>query len=65
MILLNIVMVDFLIMHESLDGMFCMLYKVHGQTKFWVDATLSNKCNENLVLFLCRQYLVVRNTIHF
>jgi hypothetical protein len=33
---------------------------MHGQSKFRVDVTLVNKCNENLVLFVCRWYLVAK-----
>jgi hypothetical protein len=58
-------MLKFLVMHGSLDGMFCMLYKVFyvhyaWLEQIWVDVTLGNKCNEDLVLFVCRRYLAAK-----
>jgi len=40
MLLLDIVMLEFLVMHGSLDGMFCMLYKVFYVHYAWLEANL-------------------------
>jgi hypothetical protein len=37
MLLLDIVMLEFLVMHGSLDGMFCMLYKVFYVHYVWLE----------------------------